>query len=179
MDEQTLKESATLVATITQSAGITPEGVLAIGALVMALTQITLRSIPGDHDEHAPLFAILWSCVGAGLWIYSQPNWPPQRTDYFSIGVALAGIILTAMGTKGAAMMATKTLSRTARKALAEARARGEDTTPPELTPVRVPSGDRRVVTPVADPTTPAEADDEVRIERLIERAEATREKRG
>jgi hypothetical protein len=155
VDPQTLKESSTLVATITQSAGITPEGVLAIGALVMALTQITLRSIPGDHDEYAPLFAILWSCVGAGLWIYSQPNWPPQRTDMFSIAVALAGIILTAMGAKGAAVMTTKTLSLGARKEIAEARERGEDVTPPALDPVAVPAGDRQMVAPVADPAPP------------------------
>jgi len=151
MDPQTLKESSTLVATITQAGAMSPEAILAIGGLTATLTAITKRLIPGDVDEWGPLFVVFWASIGTGLWFISQPH-PPQLTDAFSIAVGLAGIISTSIGTHAALTMTTKTLSLGARKDLAEARERGEDTTPPALDPVRVPAGDREVVVPVADP---------------------------
>lgn len=146
-----MRESETLVATITQSSGISPEGVLAIGGLVMILSQITMRSIPGDVDEWAPLIAIAWSSAAAWLWIYSQPEWPPRQTDYFQIAVALAGIIITAMGAKSAAGMTTKTLSVKARRA--RSKARQPEPIPPSVPPIPEPAGDdAHVIVPTEMP---------------------------
>lgn len=151
MDPQTLKESATLVATITQSGSMSPEAILAIGSLTMVLCQISKRVWPGDIDEFGPMISVFWAAIGTGLWFISQPH-PPQLTDSFSIAVGLAGIMLTAIGSYEAANMTTKTLSWDARNQVKAARKRGDDVTPPALDPVRVPAGDREVVVPVADP---------------------------
>lgn len=150
-----MNESGTLVATITQAGAMPPEAIIAIGGLVMTLSQITKRVVPGDIDEWAPLISVFWAMIGASLWFISQPH-PPQITDSFSIAVGLAGIMLTAIGSYEAAKMTTKTLSVGARKEIKAARRRGDDVTPPEIDPVPVPAGTRQVVTPVADPT-PAE----------------------
>lgn len=147
-----MSESGTLVAYVTQANSMSPEAIIAIGGLVMSMAQVVKRIVPGDIDEWSPLIVVVLSVIGTGLWFASQPRMP-ERTDIFPMAVGLAGIMLTALGTYGAGSMTTKTLSLSARKDLAEARERGEDTTPPAIDPVRVPAGDREVVVPVTDPT--------------------------
>lgn len=123
--------------------------VVAIGALVTTLSQVTKRVVPGDLDEWSPLIAVIWAVIGTGLWVISQPHFEPRLTDAFPIAVGLAGIMLTSIGTYEISNMTTKTLSVSARREIKAARKRGEDVTPPELDPVLVSAGDREVVVPV------------------------------
>lgn len=146
-----MNESGTLVATLVQAGAMDAAAILAIGSLVTALTQITKRVWPGDMDEWGPLFAVLWSCVAVALWLWSQPEWPPRRTDSFAIAVGLAGILLSATGVYGIATMTTKTLSFKARRA--RSKARQPEPIPPAVPGIPEPSGeDAHVVVPTEMP---------------------------
>lgn len=80
------------------------EAIATLGALVVVLTQITKRLLPGEG--WGPYAALCWSIVGVMLWCVSQPILP-MRTDIFTIFAGLVSVTATAMGIYSASGMVT------------------------------------------------------------------------
>lgn len=83
--------------------------VATISALTVALTQIIKRSLPGDLDAYGPLIAMAVSVAGVILWLFAAPNWPPVRTDAWTIGAGWVAVYTSAVGVYHTVKMVTAT----------------------------------------------------------------------
>jgi hypothetical protein len=75
---------------------------VAVGALVLTLTQSTKRFTP---EGWGPLIAAIWTTLALGVWLTSQADWPPARTASFEILSVWVSVYATALGLYSAAMV--------------------------------------------------------------------------
>jgi vacuolar-type H+-ATPase subunit I/STV1 len=75
------------------------EGIVAVSAAVVALTQILKWA--GLRDSWAPLAVIGLSVLGVLVWLVSGTSWPPTRTDVWPIFSGVIAVTLAAAGTFG------------------------------------------------------------------------------
>lgn len=83
--------------------------VATIGAVVMTLTQIVKRALPGNWDACGTLIAAVLAMMGVLLWVASAPDFPPERTSIFPIFAAWVSIFATATGLYESAKLVTAT----------------------------------------------------------------------
>lgn len=77
---------------------------VAVGALVMALTQASKRWV---SDDDAPIVVGLWTVLVMAVWVISQPTWPPLRTSWFDLLAVAVNVWVSAIGLYAAATHVT------------------------------------------------------------------------
>jgi len=102
-----VNESTTVVTAISQGSVMDATAVATIGGVVMVLTQIFKRALPGDWDAWGPHIAAILALGGVALWVYSAPTFPPQRTDTWAIFAGWVSVFATAVGLYQSAKMVT------------------------------------------------------------------------
>lgn len=75
---------------------------VAVGGLVLALTQSTKRWTP---EGWGPLIAALWTTLAMFVWAFSQVVWPPERTALFDLLAVWVAVYTSALGLYSAAMV--------------------------------------------------------------------------
>ena len=75
------------------------EAIVAVSAAVVAFVQLIKWA--GLRDHWGPVVVILLSGVGVGIWLSSQPTWPPARTDTWPIFAGWIAVALSAAGVFG------------------------------------------------------------------------------
>ena len=75
---------------------------VAVGGLVLALTQSTKRFTP---EGWGPLIAAIWTTLAMFVWAFSQPDWPPVRTATFELLAVWVAVYTSALGLYSAAMV--------------------------------------------------------------------------
>ncbi len=75
---------------------------VAVGGLVLALTQSTKRFTP---EGWGPLIAAVWTTLAMLVWAASQPDWPPARTAMFDLLAVWVAVYTSALGLYSAAMV--------------------------------------------------------------------------
>jgi hypothetical protein len=75
---------------------------VAVGGLVLALTQSTKRWTP---EGWGPLIAAVWTTLAMFVWAFSQVIWPPERTALFDLLAVWVAVYTSALGLYSAAMV--------------------------------------------------------------------------
>lgn len=75
---------------------------VAVGGLVLALTQATKRWTP---EGWGPIIAAVWTTLATLVYFVSQPDWPPPRGLYFDILAVWVSVYTAALGLYSAAMV--------------------------------------------------------------------------
>jgi hypothetical protein len=75
---------------------------VAVGGLVLALTQSTKRWTP---EGWGPIIAAVWTTLATLVYFVSQPDWPPPRSVYFDILAVWVSVYTAALGLYSAAMI--------------------------------------------------------------------------
>lgn len=78
---------------------------VAVGGLVMGITQVTKRWAP---EGWGPLIALIWTVIAMFVWLFSQPDWPPNRLQSFDVLTVGVTVWLNALGLYGAAALLGK-----------------------------------------------------------------------
>lgn len=86
------------------------ESIVAISAGVVAATQLIKWA--GMRDALGPLVVIVLSGMGVFLWLFSQQDWPPVRTDTWNIASGWISVTLSAAGTFGFTRAAASAVTR-------------------------------------------------------------------
>lgn len=94
---------------------VTPEQILAIAALVVAITQFVKRTFPGDIDEYGPLLSGVFSIFATVAWVYQyRPD--ALITSWFDILILLTSVHTAAAGGYTVARQVTAVGGRQMRK---------------------------------------------------------------
>lgn len=102
-----MEGSTTMVSAVAQGTVMDATAVATIGGVVMVLTQIVKRALPGDWDAWGPHIAAVLALLGVCIWVYSAPTFPPQRTDTWAIFAGWVSVFATAVGLYQSAKMVT------------------------------------------------------------------------
>jgi hypothetical protein len=91
---------------------------VAVGGLVLALTQATKRWTP---EGWGPVIAAVWTTIAIAVYFLSQPDWPPPRGIYFDIMAVWVSVYTAALGLYSAA-----TVTSSGRRAIGTGRGQEE-----------------------------------------------------
>jgi hypothetical protein len=86
------------------------ESIVAISAAVTAFVQLIKWG--GLRDHWGPVVVIALSGVGVGVWLFSQPDWPPARTDTWDIFAGWINVALSSAGIFGFTRAAVGAVTR-------------------------------------------------------------------
>src|SRR5688500_1073290 len=85
------------------------QAIVAISAAVVAFVQLIKWA--GLKDHWGPIVVILFSGVGVGIWLFSQQQWPPMRTQVWDIFAGWIAVALAAAGVFGFTRAASTAVS--------------------------------------------------------------------
>jgi hypothetical protein len=85
---------------------VSPQDLVAIGAVVSAMVQLGKKALPGDWNEWGVEITGLFSALAVAAWVASQPG-TLDRSAFFDLLTLWIGVFTTATGAYKIAKMVT------------------------------------------------------------------------